>query len=46
MTIDLDLAQKEKQIIDLLRDSTIERKYDNNHVLVLFKMYNFEKVIF
>ncbi|KAL4427594.1 hypothetical protein ABPG74_012985 [Tetrahymena malaccensis] len=34
--------EKEQYIKDLLKDTKFASKYDKNHLLVLFKMYNFE----
>lgn len=40
-TKDLDLQKKEKAIMDLLKEPDYESKYDQNHLLILFKMYRF-----
>jgi len=41
-TKDFALSHKEDNIMDLLRNPENDKKYDKNHLLVLFKMYNFE----
>ena len=35
------MMEKEKNIMALLENQENEKKYDKNHLLVLFKMYNF-----
>lgn len=37
----MDLLESESQIIKMLKDDQYKDKYDKNHLLVLFKMYNF-----
>ena len=44
-TDDLHLGAKEKTILDLLKDPENEKKYDKSHMLILFKMYNFDQGI-
>ena len=38
---DETLIRLKKNILDLLEDHETEKKYDKNHILVLFKMYQF-----
>lgn len=40
-TPDLELQKKEKTIMELLKEPDYEAKYDQNHLLILFKMYCF-----
>ena len=40
-TKDNELAQKEKQILDLLGNTSLDGKLDKTHLLILFKMYQF-----
>ena len=41
LTRDARLENWEKAIMNLLTEPEYERKYDKNHILVLFKMFNF-----
>jgi len=41
MKPDEQLLKLEKAILELLEDPEHEKKYDKNHILVLFKMYKF-----
>lgn len=40
-TADIELVKKEKAVMDLLKEPDYEQKYDQNHLLILFKMYRF-----
>jgi len=39
---DEELGKREEIILALLNDPTYEKRYDKNHLLVLFKMFKFE----
>eukprot|EP01017_Pseudomicrothorax_dubius_P039869 TRINITY_DN6172_c0_g1_i1.p1 TRINITY_DN6172_c0_g1~~TRINITY_DN6172_c0_g1_i1.p1 ORF type:complete len:866 (-),score=298.83 TRINITY_DN6172_c0_g1_i1:134-2731(-) len=41
-TADPEMAKYEKLIIDVLREPMYDERYDKNHCLILFKMYNFQ----